>query len=52
MEIEDVIKYFLSFEKLFENVQHLRIFKMYLGFGGLFCIIDRYFEYRIRILCN
>ena len=26
-------------------------FKMYFGIGGVLCIINCYFEYRIRILC-
>ena len=36
--------WFLKFSKIPEN-------RMYFGIVGLFCIINCYFEYRIRILC-
>ena len=41
----------LDFLKLFEIFQHFPKCRMYVGIVGMFCIMNHYFEYRIRIVC-
>ena len=38
-------------QKNIKGFEFFRKFRMYFGIVGLFCTINRYFAYRIRILC-
>ena len=42
---------FIHFLRFFEKIKCFQTFRKYFGIVGLFCTINRYFEYRIRILC-
>ena len=45
--LQDKILNFL----IFQNLQNFQKNRMYFGIVGLFCTMNRYVEYRIRILC-